>query len=101
MANATVMRPADGAENSAAPHTELTSMNVPMNSAPNFWDIVPASPLMRSRFRFRSKSAALPKSTLLPENTRVAGRVQRIYNRALSAPEVQATLRHGQMIALA
>src|SRR5260370_7378062 len=30
---ATVMRPADGAENSAAPQTELTSAKVPMNSA--------------------------------------------------------------------
>src|SRR5690349_10863774 len=36
MANATVMRPADGAENSAAPHTELTSANVPISSARYF-----------------------------------------------------------------
>src|SRR5215467_14019655 len=34
-AKATATSPADGAENSAAPHTALTSMNVPMNSAPN------------------------------------------------------------------
>src|ERR1700759_1797249 len=32
MAKATVINPVDGAENSAAPHTELTSANVPINS---------------------------------------------------------------------
>jgi hypothetical protein len=44
MAKATVINPADGSENSAAPQTELTSMNVPMNSATSFLVIVPASP---------------------------------------------------------
>src|SRR3954462_12508654 len=34
-ANATATRPADGAENNAAPHTAVTSVNVPMNSAPS------------------------------------------------------------------
>src|SRR4029077_2042689 len=43
MANATVINPADGSENNAAPHTEGTSMNVPMNSAINLRVIVPAS----------------------------------------------------------
>ena len=43
MANATVINPADGSENNAAPHTEVTSMNVPMNSAINLRVIVPAS----------------------------------------------------------
>src|SRR5436305_428031 len=40
MANATVIRPADGAENSAAPHTELTSANVPMSSARYFLELL-------------------------------------------------------------
>src|SRR2546422_7941546 len=34
-ANATATRPADGAEKSAAPHTAVTSANVPINSAPS------------------------------------------------------------------
>src|SRR3954471_16743106 len=34
-ANATATRPALGAENSAAPHTAVTSVKVPMNSALN------------------------------------------------------------------
>jgi hypothetical protein len=42
MANATVINPADGTENKAAPHTEVTSINVPMNSAINLRVIVPA-----------------------------------------------------------
>src|SRR3954466_4594968 len=36
IANATVMRPAEGAENKAAPQTELTSANVPITSAAYF-----------------------------------------------------------------
>ena len=36
--------PADGSESSAAPQTELTSMNEPMNSATSFRVIVPAYP---------------------------------------------------------
>jgi hypothetical protein len=43
MANATVINPAEGSENNAAPHTEVTSMNVPMNSAINLRVIVSAS----------------------------------------------------------
>src|SRR5262249_56938939 len=43
MANATVINPADGTENTAAPHTEVTSINVPINSAINLRVIVPAS----------------------------------------------------------
>src|ERR1700757_646115 len=42
MANATVINPATGTENSAAPQTEATSMNVPMNSAISLRVIVPA-----------------------------------------------------------
>src|SRR5690349_2896203 len=34
-ANATAISPADGAENSAAPQTPVTSANVPTNSAPS------------------------------------------------------------------
>src|SRR3954466_5931933 len=34
-AKATATRPADGAEKRAAPHTAVTSVNVPMNSAPS------------------------------------------------------------------
>src|ERR1041384_4572855 len=34
-ATATATSPVDGAENSAAPHTAVTSVNVPMNSAPS------------------------------------------------------------------
>src|SRR5947199_10342171 len=34
-AKATATRPADGAENSAAPQTAVTSVNVPTNSAPS------------------------------------------------------------------
>ena len=34
-AKATATSPAEGAENSAAPHTAVTSVNVPMNSAPS------------------------------------------------------------------
>src|SRR5215468_1369060 len=43
MANATVINPADGTENNAAPHTEVTSINVPINSAINLRVIVPTS----------------------------------------------------------
>ena len=39
-ANATATRPADGAENSAAPHTAVTSVNVPTNSAASSRDMV-------------------------------------------------------------
>src|SRR5262249_59476721 len=43
MANATVINPADGTENNAAPHTEVTSINVPINSAISLRVIVPTS----------------------------------------------------------
>jgi hypothetical protein len=50
MAKATDISPADGTENNAAPHTEVTSMNVPMNSAINLRVIVPASLKSPARF---------------------------------------------------
>src|SRR2546423_10152174 len=52
-ANATATRPADGAENSAAPQTAVTSVNVPMNSAPNSRDMV--SPLIQARLPSRAR----------------------------------------------
>src|SRR5581483_653145 len=48
MANATVISPADGAENSAAPQTELTSANVPMTSAAYFLLAPMMDPLPRA-----------------------------------------------------
>jgi hypothetical protein len=50
MASATVIKPADGAENNAAPHTELTSANVPINSATYFrvLPFIAFSPLPRA-----------------------------------------------------
>jgi hypothetical protein len=57
MAKATVIRPADGAENNAAPQTAPTSANVPINSAPSSRNM--RDPLVFQPFIVRSKGLCI------------------------------------------
>src|SRR5262249_44966250 len=66
MANATVINPADGTENNAAPHTEVTSINVPINSAINLRVIVPASSKRSARHVAKGSDDSIRESVGQP-----------------------------------
>src|SRR5262245_21259913 len=77
MANATVINPADGTENNAAPHTEVTSINVPINSAINLPFMVPAASKRPARHVAREYGDdSIRGSVGKPDSARFRSRVQ-------------------------